>query len=69
MEFGDTRSSLKRNGENGRSMKSNTLATSFTSLVRAVGSVIWAVVLPQFKNTKVAYAVSLIIGGVGFAHG
>jgi maltose/moltooligosaccharide transporter len=35
--------------------------------VQAVGSVIWAVVLPQFKNTKVAYAVSLIIGGVGFA--
>ena len=35
--------------------------------VQAVGSVIWAVVLPQFKNTKVAYAVSLIVGGVGFA--
>ncbi len=35
--------------------------------VQAVGSVLWAVVLPQFKNTKVAYAVSLIIGGVGFA--
>ena len=35
--------------------------------VQAVGSVVWAVVLPQFKNTKVAYAVSLVIGGVGFA--
>ena len=35
--------------------------------VQAVGSVLWAVVLPQFKNTKVAYAASLIIGGVGFA--
>ena len=35
--------------------------------VQAVGSVIWAVILPQFKNTKVAYAVSLVIGGVGFA--
>ena len=35
--------------------------------VQAVGSVLWAVVLPQFKNTKMAYAVSLIIGGVGFA--
>ena len=35
--------------------------------VQAVGSVIWAVILPQFKNTKVAYAVSLIVGGVGFA--
>ena len=35
--------------------------------VQAVGSVLWAVVLPQFKNTKMAYSVSLIIGGVGFA--
>lgn len=35
--------------------------------VQAVGSVVWAVILPQFKNTKVAYAVSLLIGGVGFA--
>ena len=35
--------------------------------VQAVGSVFWAVVLPQFKNTKMAYAVSLIIGGIGFA--
>ena len=35
--------------------------------VQAIGSVIWAALLPQFKNTKVAYAVSLIIGGIGFA--
>ena len=35
--------------------------------VQAVGSVLWAVVLPQFKNTKMAYSVSLVIGGVGFA--
>ena len=35
--------------------------------VQAIGSVVWAVILPQFKNTKVAYAVSLIVGGVGFA--
>ncbi len=35
--------------------------------VQAVGSVLWAVVLPMFKNSKVGYAVSLIIGGFGFA--
>ncbi len=35
--------------------------------VQAVGSVVWAVVLPQFKNIKVAYSVSLLIGGAGFA--
>ena len=35
--------------------------------VQAVGSVLWAVVLSQFKNTKVAYALSLVIGGAGFA--
>ncbi len=35
--------------------------------VQAIGSVIWAAILPQFKNTKLAYAVSLIIGAIGFA--
>lgn len=35
--------------------------------VQAVGSVLWVVVLPQFKSSKMAYAVSLVIGGVGFA--
>ena len=35
--------------------------------VQAIGSVIWATILPQFKDTKVAYTVSLIIGGIGFA--
>lgn len=35
--------------------------------VQAIGSVLWAVVLPRFNNIKVAYALSLIIGGIGFA--
>ncbi len=35
--------------------------------VQAVGSVLWAAMLPQFKNTKWAYAASLALGGVGFA--
>ncbi len=35
--------------------------------VQAIGSVLWVVVLPQFKNIKVAYALSLVIGGIGFA--
>ncbi|MCQ2238630.1 MAG: MFS transporter [Bacteroidaceae bacterium] len=34
--------------------------------VQAIGSVIWAVVIPQFKNHKIAYSVSLILGGIGF---
>ena len=34
---------------------------------QAIGSVVWAAILPQFRNTKVAYAVSLLIGAVGFA--
>ena len=34
--------------------------------IQAMGSVVWAVVLPKFKNTKMAYAVSLVLGGVGF---
>ena len=35
--------------------------------VQAIGSVVWAAVLPQFKNIKVAYAASLLLGAVGFA--
>jgi maltose/moltooligosaccharide transporter len=35
--------------------------------VQAVGSVVWAALLPRFRNTKTAYAVSLLLGGVGFA--
>ena len=35
--------------------------------VQAIGSVAWAAVLPQFKNIKVAYAASLLLGAVGFA--
>ena len=35
--------------------------------VQAIGSVLWAVVLPRFNNIKVAYALSLVIGGIGFA--
>lgn len=34
---------------------------------QAIGSVLWAMTLPRFKNEKVAYALSLIIGAVGFA--
>ena len=35
--------------------------------IQAMGSVAWATVLPRFKNTKMAYAVSLLLGGIGFA--
>lgn len=34
--------------------------------VQAVGSILWAMVLPQFKNAKVGYSVSLVLGAVGF---
>ena len=35
--------------------------------VQAVGSVVWAVCLAQFRNAKFAYALSLVLGGIGFA--
>lgn len=35
--------------------------------VQAVGSMAWAVMLPRFKSVKTAYALSLLIGGTGFA--
>lgn len=34
--------------------------------VQAIGSVLWAPIVPLFKNTKLAYALSLVLGGVGF---
>jgi maltose/moltooligosaccharide transporter len=35
--------------------------------IQAMGSVCWALVLPRFKNTKVAYGTSLLLGALGFA--
>ena len=35
--------------------------------IQSVGSVLWALVIPKFKNIKTAYIVSLLIGAVGFA--
>ena len=35
--------------------------------VQAVGSLVWAAALPRFKNLKLAYVVSLLVGAVGFA--
>lgn len=34
--------------------------------VQAVGSVVWAAIIPMFQNRRVAYTVSLILGGLGF---
>ena len=34
--------------------------------VQAIGSILWAMVLPRFKNTKVAYSSSLVLGAIGF---
>lgn len=34
--------------------------------VQAIGSVLWAVVLPMFRNRKFSYALSLMLGAAGF---
>ena len=34
--------------------------------VQAVGSILWAIMIPRFKNVKTAYVVSLLIGAIGF---
>ena len=34
--------------------------------VQAVGSILWAMVLPRFRNVKMSYAVSLVLGAIGF---
>jgi len=41
--------------------------TGIVFAVQTLGAVLWAVVLPQFRNVKLAYAFSLVLGGVGFA--
>lgn len=35
--------------------------------VQAIGSVLWAMALPFFRNRKLAYSLSLVLGGIGFA--
>ena len=34
--------------------------------IQAIGSILWAIVIPKFKSLKLAYVVSLLIGAVGF---
>lgn len=34
--------------------------------VQAIGSVCWAVILPLFRNRKLSYSLSLLLGGIGF---
>ena len=34
--------------------------------VQAVGSILWAMVLPRFKSVKMGYSVSLVLGAIGF---
>ena len=35
--------------------------------IQAMGSVVWAAMLPRFSSPKLAYAISLVLGGLGFA--
>ena len=35
--------------------------------IQAIGSILWALVIPRFKNVKLAYVVSLLVGAAGFA--
>ena len=35
--------------------------------VQAIGSMLWALLIPKFKNVKTAYVISLLLGAVGFA--
>ncbi len=34
--------------------------------VQALGSVVWATIIPRIKSTKMGYSLSLVLGGVGF---
>ena len=35
--------------------------------VQALSSVVWATLIPRFKNMKIAYSVSIMLGALGFA--
>ncbi|MBR1932909.1 MAG: SLC45 family MFS transporter [Prevotella sp.] len=35
--------------------------------IQAMGSVVWAMIIPRFPTMKQAYTVSLVLGGLGFA--
>lgn len=53
----------------GTQVESYQMAGNWTGLlfaVQAIGSVIWAAVLPFIPNRKFAYSLSLVIGGIGF---
>ena len=41
--------------------------TGIVFAVQTLGAVLWAMVLPQFRKVKMAYALSLVMGGIGFA--
>ena len=34
--------------------------------VQALGSVVWATIIPRINSTKMGYSISLVLGGVGF---
>ena len=41
--------------------------TGILYALQAVGSVVWATIIPRFPSMKQAYAISLVLGGLGFA--
>jgi len=41
--------------------------TGIVFAVQTLGAVVWAMVLPRFRHAKMAYAMSLVVGGIGFA--
>jgi maltose/moltooligosaccharide transporter len=40
--------------------------TGILFAVQAIGSILWAMVIPMFRKAKTAYSVSLVLGAVGF---
>ena len=51
-------------GETASDVAKNWVGVIFA--VQAVGSVVWAVVIPYFRSLKMSYVVSLLLGAVGF---
>ena len=58
------------NGELDTASEAYQLAGNFLGnimAIQAVAAMLWAVVIPRIKNTRLGYSVSLVLGGIGFA--
>lgn len=58
------------NGEPDTASEAYQMAGNFLGsimAIQAVAAMLWAIVIPRIKNTRLGYSASLLLGGIGFA--